>query len=227
MTRTANKTASKTASRTGTALRVAHRVACTEAEGPHRRYALWTRGCTLRCPGCCNPELFAADGGEGDADAVPVRTLVADIVASQRAHGVEGVTLVGGEPLQQLAAVTDLAEETQARGLGVLLFTGYRAAELLAMPGVERLLASVDTLVDGRFDARAPEPPVSAGGRRWIGSRNQRLIHRTPRYADPRLWSSGEGWDVELQLRADGSIATVGAPALAARLRRALVRRGG
>ncbi len=220
MTRANSITEPRTQAEPALALRVAHRVACTEAEGPHRRYALWTRGCTLGCPGCCNPELFDAEPG----DALPLRALVTDIAASRRAHGIEGLTIVGGEPLQQLAAVTELAEQTQAIGLGVLLFSGYRVEEIRAMPGAARLLASVDTLVDGRFDARALEPPASAGGRRWIGSRNQRRIHRTPRYADPRLWSAAEGWDVELQLRTDGSIDTVGAPALAARLRRAIER---
>jgi anaerobic ribonucleoside-triphosphate reductase activating protein len=41
-------------------LQVAYSVACTEAEGPFRRHALWLQGCTLACPGCCNPELFPA-----------------------------------------------------------------------------------------------------------------------------------------------------------------------
>ena len=44
-------------------LRVGQRVESTEAEGPGTRFALWTQGCTLRCPGCCNPHLFADRGG--------------------------------------------------------------------------------------------------------------------------------------------------------------------
>ncbi|HGG57662.1 MAG TPA: 4Fe-4S cluster-binding domain-containing protein, partial [Nannocystis exedens] len=46
------------------ALQIAHIVAITEAEGPGRRFALWVQGCSLHCPGCCNPELFAAAGGQ-------------------------------------------------------------------------------------------------------------------------------------------------------------------
>jgi anaerobic ribonucleoside-triphosphate reductase activating protein len=192
-------------------LRVAHRVACTLAEGPHRRYALWVQGCSLRCPGCCNPELFAADGGE----EVAVDALVADIGAARVNHGIEGVTVLGGEPLEQIAGVTALARQVGAAGLGVLVFTGYSLAEALARPGGPALLAVVDTLVDGRFVAAAREPP---DGRRVVGSRNQRLIHRTRRYADPALWCGPPR--IELHVGPGGELGVHGDPALARRLAR-------
>jgi pyruvate-formate lyase-activating enzyme len=44
-------------------LRVGSTAAATEREGPGRRYALWLQGCRIRCPGCCNPQFFAARGG--------------------------------------------------------------------------------------------------------------------------------------------------------------------
>ena len=58
-------------------LRVAHCVACTGAEGPGLRCAVWVQGCTLACPGCCNPELFAAAGGA----VVGVAELAAEVLA--------------------------------------------------------------------------------------------------------------------------------------------------
>lgn len=45
-------------------LSVAQFVACTEAEGPGKRFALWMQGCPMRCPGCCNPEFIPFKGGE-------------------------------------------------------------------------------------------------------------------------------------------------------------------
>lgn len=195
----------------GTAtLRVAHRVACSEAEGPHRRYALWVQGCSLRCPGCCNPELFAAEGGT----VLAVDALLADILAAR----VEGVTFLGGEPLEQIAGVTALADQVRAAGLGVLVFSGYTLAEIVALPGGPALLAVVDTLVDGRFVAAAREP---LDGRRVVGSRNQSLVHRTPRYADPALWSGPAR--VELQVGPGGEVGVHGDPDLARRLARASI----
>lgn len=197
----------------GAVLRVAHRVACTEAEGPHRRYALWVQGCALACPGCCNPELFAVEGGE----RVAVAALAAELAAAREAHAIEGVTVLGGEPLAQISGVTALALAARALGLGVLVFTGHTLAEVHALPGGAALLASVDTLIEGRFDATRRER-----ARRFIGSSNQRLVHRSARYADPALWRGRGG--VELRLGPDGAMSVHGEPGLARRLTRALQR---
>ena len=196
-------------------LRVAHRVACTAAEGPFLRCALWVQGCTLACPGCCNPELFAADGGAW----WELAALRAWLCAARALHGVEGLSVLGGEPTEQLAGVTALCSLAREIGLGVIVFSGRTLAELAGLAGGAALLATVDTLVDGRFEAGRREP---ADGRRFIGSRNQSLVHLSARYADPALWRGPGG--VELQLGPDGGVAVHGAPALARRLGRALAR---
>ena len=194
-------------------LRVAHRVACTAAEGPGLRCAVWVQGCTLACPGCCNPELFAAEGGTWRT----VIELRDELIAAQGLHGVEGLSVLGGEPSEQLAGVTELCGAARGLGLGVIVFTGRTLAELAALTGGAALLATVDTLIDGRFEAGRREP---ADGRRFVGSRNQRIVHLTGRYADPALWRGSGG--IELQITGDGQMALHGAPALARRLGRAL-----
>lgn len=184
-------------------LRIAARVACTEAEGPGRRFAVWVQGCSLNCPGCCNPELFAADGGE----IVAVAALVGELAAAQALHAIDGLTVLGGEPSEQPAAVAALCQAARGLGLGTIVFTGRTLAELQQRPEMAALLAAVDTLVDGRFDARKREPPR---GRRWIGSQNQQIIHLTPRHADPALWRGQD--HAELQIDATGRITAHGAP---------------
>lgn len=196
-------------------LRVAHRVACTAAEGPFLRCALWVQGCTLACPGCCNPELFAADGGAW----WELAALRGWLCEARALHGVEGLSVLGGEPTEQLAGVTALCSLAREIGLGVIVFSGRTLAELAGLAGGAALLATVDTVVDGRFEAGRREP---ADGRRFIGSRNQSLVHLSARYADPALWRGPGG--VELQLGPDGGVAVHGAPALARRLGRALAR---
>lgn len=194
-------------------LRVAAAVPCTAAEGPFLRFALWVQGCSLRCPGCCNPELFAAEGGA----RVAVERLAAELRAARDAHALEGLSVLGGEPGEQADAVAALCREARALGLGVLLFSGYTHAELAARPGGGALLAAVDTLVDGRFDARRREP---AEGRRFVGSTNQRLVHLTPRYAEPALWRGPAG--VELRIGREGELSAHGAPELVRRVLRGL-----
>src|SRR5438477_1433399 len=101
-------------------LRVAQVVPCTEAEGPGRRFALWFQGCPLRCPGCCNPEMLPFEGGTS-MTMEEVTTLLKEAAS---ANNLEGITLLGGEPLAHAEAGTALAREAHALGLDVMVFTG-------------------------------------------------------------------------------------------------------
>lgn len=192
---------------------IASSIACTEAEGPLRRYALWVRGCSLRCPGCCNPELFEHGG-----PLTPIAACVAAIDDARRRHQIEGITILGGEPLEQLEPVARLCAAVQRLGLGVIVFTGFTVAQARALPAFDRLWSSLDTLVDGRFDASLRER--GADRRRYVGSRNQTLIHRTPRY-DRAAWWSGSAV-AEVQIDAAGRLCVHGTPDLVALARRRL-----
>lgn len=194
-------------------LEIARAVPVTAAEGPHRRFALWLQGCSLRCPGCCNPELFE----RGHGRALGSDALCGMVAEAEREHAIEGVTVLGGEPLDQTDALADLLAPIAARGLGVIVFTGYLFEEAADLRGFDRLWPSIDTLVDGRFDARRPETR-----RRYVGSANQRLVHRTDRYRDPALWQ-GERV-AELVIAKDGTARLLGAPSLVRASARALQR---
>ncbi len=190
----------------GPTLRVAQLVPNTEAEGPGHRFALWLQGCPLRCPGCCNPEMFSERG-----PLVPVEELARRILATP---GIEGLSLLGGEPFAQPGPAAALCERVREAGLSIMVFSGYTLAELRAMasPDVDRLLATVDLLVDGRYEKDQPDTR-----RRWIGSRNQVLHFLTPRYSpdDPRFSAPNTA---EIHL-VDGKLVINGWPELANRLR--------
>jgi anaerobic ribonucleoside-triphosphate reductase activating protein len=195
-------------------LRVATIVDDTEAEGPGRRLALWVQGCTIRCPGCCNPEMFTKIGGtEMTTDAALDRL--------DAAKGVEGVSILGGEPFEQAADVAAFARGVRVRGLTVMVYSGYRMAELreqaVSDPGVGELLETIDLLVDGRYDQTLPEPPPPVG-RRWLGSTNQVMHYLTPAYSpeDPRMHAANT---VEVHWR-DGKLVVNGWPSGAAALLR-------
>ena len=121
------------------ALSIAGWVPCTGAEGPHLRFALWVQGCTLACPGCCNPGMWSKTGGR----LVTLDELVAAVRAARASDGIEGVTLVGGEPLEQMAGVAAFARAVAAEGLGVIVFSGLELAEARQKPGFGALWTAV------------------------------------------------------------------------------------
>jgi anaerobic ribonucleoside-triphosphate reductase activating protein len=189
-------------------LRVAQIVAPTEAEGPGQRFAVWVQGCPLRCPGCCNPEMFPADLGA----AIPAAELASRAIATE---GLEGISLLGGEPFAQAEACAQLARLVRDAGLSVMVFSGYTRAELEAnvTTGVDELLAACDLLVDGRFERDQLDT-----SRRWVGSRNQVVHFLTARYAptDPRFAMPNTA-----ELRLVGGVLTAnGWPGLVPELRR-------
>jgi anaerobic ribonucleoside-triphosphate reductase activating protein len=184
-------------------LQVAQIVPCTEAEGPGRRFALWFQGCPLRCPGCCNPEFIPFAGGQAMALADLLRML-----DEARGHGVEGITLLGGEPLAHAAGSAALARAARDRGLTVMVFSGYTLEEARAKADadVDAVLAHTDILVDGPYVRERPDTT-----RRWIGSTNQRIHFLSNRYrADDPCWR--EPNTLEIRVRG-GEVSVNGFPA--------------
>jgi anaerobic ribonucleoside-triphosphate reductase activating protein len=182
-------------------LHVAQVVPSTEAEGPGKRFALWFQGCPLRCPGCCNPEFLPFRGGE-------VRTVAgvtAELRQARDEAGVEGVTLLGGEPFAHAAGAAALAEATRALGLSVMVFSGYTLDELRARPDAAALLSRTDILVDGPY--RRDEPDAE---RRWVGSRNQRIHFLTDRYRYDDQWRRRNTLEIRVQ---GGEVTVNGFPA--------------
>ncbi|CAN5923604.1 4Fe-4S single cluster domain-containing protein [soil metagenome] len=140
----------------------------SRANGPGARFVVWLQGCTLGCPGCFNPTTHDASGGR--------EVTVAELVAQMAAAKVEGLSLSGGEPLQQPAAATALLEAARALGMSTLAFSGYTIEEIRELPGGSEVLARLDVLIDGRY---VSGHRLATGLR---GSANQRIQLLTPRY---------------------------------------------
>ena len=85
----------------------------------------------------------------------------------------KGVTLSGGEPFCQAAALAELAAALKARGKHLMAYTGYTFEQLLSLedPSVRALLEQLDLLVDGRF-VRAQKSIEL----KFRGSSNQRVL---------------------------------------------------
>jgi len=160
---------------------------------------IWSQGCTLGCPGCFNPDTHAP-GPPGQARTVG--ELVA--AAAAQAGRIDGVTLTGGEPLQQPAAVAAFCGALRARtGLGIIVLTGFTRDEIEAEPARMAAVADADMVIAGRYNARLH---LGSGLR---GSRNKEYWARTGRY---RAEDFAAVPDLEIAVAADGTITVSGMP---------------
>ena len=188
-------------------LQIAQIVPSTEAEGPGRRFAIWFQGCPLRCPECCNPQMLSFEGGT----TWKLDVLIGQIAAAHRNDGVEGITLLGGEPFAHAAGAAQLAKGVQQLGLTVMIFSGYVLEEIEqdAASDVTDLLRHTDILVDGPYLREQPDTT-----RRWIGSSNQRIHFLTERYHEgDTCWQQPDTLEIRL---ADGELNINGFPAKSA-----------
>ena len=168
-----------------TTLRIHQFLPQSKANGPGNRAVLWVQGCTLSCPGCFNTPTHPGQAGGTES----VDSLFEQIVAL--GSSIEGITISGGEPLQQQTGIAALLRRIKAETkLSVVLFTGFSWEELERMGEANRqragadistalplpLLSDVDVLLAGRYDA----------GRRiargLLGSDNKIAYFLTTRY---------------------------------------------
>jgi anaerobic ribonucleoside-triphosphate reductase activating protein len=171
------------------------------ANGPGERAVVWVQGCSLGCPGCFNPETHLR--GAGTPTEV---TGLAQRIGALASAGVSGLTLTGGEPLQQLAAVTALVRQVRRLAdMSILLFTGYTLEEVRALPGSDSLLAALDVVIAGRYQHG------NQSGHRLLGSTNQTLHLITARHRPADFDHIPEA---ELLIRPDGQIVATGIVAL-------------
>lgn len=153
-------------------LRIRQFLARSRANGPGTRAVVWVQGCSLDCAGCFNPETHALDRGE----TIRVENLFQRIVAETNL--IEGVTISGGEPLQQPGPVIELLRLIKENTLlSIILFTGFQTDEIAKLNQVNQaLLCYVDVLIAGRYDQSRR---VAQG---LIGSSNKTLRFLTQRY---------------------------------------------
>ncbi|MBI3097682.1 MAG: radical SAM protein [Planctomycetes bacterium] len=154
----------------------------SRANGPGLRTVIWFQGCTLGCPGCFNPETHSAE----PRNVVSSKSLLSDVVRD--AAGIEGVTISGGEPLQQAEGLLSLlAGIRRSTPLSIILFSGYRRFEIELLPLGPQILEHLDVLIDGRYVERRH---LGSGLR---GSSNQIIHLLTSRYTVGDLLRTPEG----------------------------------
>ncbi len=137
-------------------------------DGPGFRYVVFTQGCPHGCPGCHNPQTHDFNGGT----LIDPLTLLPEIDENPL---LAGVTFSGGEPFVQPEALLPLAREIKARGLHLLIFSGYTYEQLTDLmttrEAIGELLKLCDTLIDGPFLLEQRDLTLQ-----FRGSANQRVL---------------------------------------------------
>ncbi|MFB7433172.1 4Fe-4S single cluster domain-containing protein [Streptomyces microflavus] len=194
----------------GPVLRVSQVLGPITALGPGRRLGIWVQGCPLACAGCMSRQTWDPAGGQD----VSVERLVR-LWSRGLADGYDGLTVSGGEPLEQpealgalLAAADRSRHEADRPDADLLVYTGWEDAEVAASPRAQAVLGLADAVITGRYRAGEPTRLV------WRGSANQNLNPQTPlghrRYA-PHLRRRAERPDVQVRVTED-AVHIVGVP---------------
>jgi len=114
------------------------------ANGPGKRSVIWVQGCSIGCHGCFNPSTHT---GGSPHDLFSVNELVNWVVD----QSVDGATISGGEPFQQLEGVMEFSRSLKSRGLSVIVLTGYTAPQVQAMASELDLREFFDVVVAGPY----------------------------------------------------------------------------
>ncbi len=134
----------------------------SEIYGHGKRAVIWFSGCTLGCPGCINKHLWNRSSGT----VIGVTELLDRIVQYPDAVG---VTLIGGEPLEQGEELYELVSAVVTGGLDVVLFTGYEPEELNDLQ--KRICELSSVTIYGRYIESLRDTSLLLRG-----STNQRVV---------------------------------------------------
>ena len=162
--------------------------------GPGIRFVIWVQGCTLACKGCWNQQFWPLES----ETKYTVEELVEKIAATPN---IEGITLLGGEPLQQVVPILELIEFVKSMELSVFLYTGYAKKEFTAEMWDCYNLS--DIVVSGRYVESLRDTTMQ-----WTGSSNQLVEFPTDRYQDIKQKHARE---VEFHI-VDGKLKIYGYP---------------
>jgi anaerobic ribonucleoside-triphosphate reductase activating protein len=146
------------------------------ADGLGVRITLFVSGCTHHCKGCFQPETWDFDYGEDFTPEVEEK-----ILSLLSPDFVDGLTLLGGEPMEpeNQRGLLPLLRRVRERfpGKNVWCYTGYTLERDLLSPSrarcavTDEMLSLIDVLVDGEFIQEQKNISLS-----FRGSENQRII---------------------------------------------------
>lgn len=137
------------------------------------RVTLYVSGCKRNCPGCFNTCTHNPNVGTLFTD--DTREL---IYKELEKPNIDGLTLLGGEPLSVLSdnrkTIIEFCKQVKAKfpNKTIWLYSGYTFEEIKEDPTMNEVLNYADILVDGPFIEKLKDPSL-----KFRGSSNQRIIN--------------------------------------------------
>ena len=117
------------------------------ANGPGVRTTIFLTGCTLNCKNCFNKEYQNFNYG-----SVFDEKAFDELMDSLNDDNIRGLSVLGGEPFDNLAGLKDLIANVRAKTeKDIWVYSGYTFEELVQKDGAMDVLKNIDVLVDGRF----------------------------------------------------------------------------
>lgn len=113
-----------------------------EVLGPGKRIGIWFCGCSRRCEGCSNPELWQRQ----EKYKISIDSALKLIHKISDTNLVEGFTITGGDPMEQIEDLSFLLKKLKLICGDILVYTGFEIEEL-----TKKQLENISVLIDGRY----------------------------------------------------------------------------
>ena len=169
-----------------------HAYKISRVNGPGNRFTLWTQGCFKGCSDCFNPETWS------NRENIILTPL--EIFEHIKELDIDGVTITGGDPLEQEEELLILLKllDTLSLSKGVILFSGFTYDEIRENRVREECCSYIDVLIDGRYEK---DKRISSGIK---GSSNQNVIYFSSKIKEEELLI-----DQEVEICLEGDIISV------------------
>lgn len=141
------------------------------ANGPGIRSSVFFTGCTHNCIGCFN--ALYQDFEFGDIWTDETTNQIIDYLNDSK---IRGLTLLGGEPLQQpfdeVYEVLYKIRNSIPKEKTIWVYSGYRWEEIISDEKRLKIISLCDVLIDGRFEHKLKNLKL-----KFRGSENQKIIN--------------------------------------------------
>lgn len=152
------------------------------------RVSLFVSGCDFCCKGCQNPQTWDINSGK------PFTENTLKVLINELNHDyVQGLTLLGGEPLHQnnLETINMIIDNIYSKNFtknkDIWIYSGYTFEEIMKNDILKETIFKCDVLIDGRYVEELKDQNYH-----WAGSTNQRVIDikKTLLLGEISLWNN-------------------------------------